>query len=321
MRKNLLNHQNFKKQLKTRCIFLILFVLLVLNTGCGQTQTPAAAPAEPDTETLEPDEVGSEPEVQPEVPLEPLPPENSEDVPIFGYGDLKGVYALALSDPNTIHPEIYTQLSLSGGRLVKITYGGIQPPGAKDNAMDISSNFEQRYGAVYKLASGSIPENESVTLMTDTFVSQRNFYSLIGIGTASEDRTIQNLVEADKKLPLKNFWQLYDVEGGSKIWLAQFEPENGRALASVILEHKGQRWYADFPAQYFKELDLYSWRVDDGGEIDPESFIVGWFAEREEIPELALYWRGVEGASLYWLKGRNGQFLKYNEAFRYWGAY
>jgi hypothetical protein len=303
---------------------LLLAGMMVFISGCGQSQTPEP----PESPVTEPPADTTQTEA-PQA-IEKLPDFDPADKPIFGYGDLKGMYAIALSDPKTIQPQKYTSLALPNGEITGIRYEGIQPPGSKDNAMDISSNFEQRYGAVYRLSSGKIKENDSITFMTETFVAQHQFYTLTSINKASEDKQIRGAVELDKGLKLKAFWHLYDVEGGSKVWLAQFEPNAGAALASLIFEHKGKRWYADFPAQHFAELDLYSWRVDDGGEILPESFIVGWIADREEVPELALYWRGAEGELLYWLKGKNskavpdgqdGQLEKGNEAFRYWAAY
>jgi hypothetical protein len=298
-------------------LMILLIALLMTATGCQKPDTPSE-PVEP-----LPPEVVEEPsaEVVPEVP-EVQPVHDPKDNPQFGYGDEQGIFALLLSDPKTLTPESYVHLSLPGGEVTEIKYEGIQPPGPNDTVMDISSNFKQRYGAVYRLATGKIPENDSVTLMTAPFVSARTFHRLTIVGTPSTDQALLKRIEADKKMVMKHFWHLVDAENGAGIYLAQFEPQADQAMLTLVLrDPEDALWYAYFPANYVKELDLYSWRVDDGGEVHPENFIVGWLADFGATPELALYWRGAEGEVLYWFRGDNGGLIKSLEGYRYWGAY
>ena len=297
--------------------FLIMASLLLL-TSCAK---PAQAPAAPEPEVTEPPAAETPTEVPSDPAQTPLIHDNA-DTPKFGYGDLQGIYAILLADPKTIKTEAYQYISLSGGTLTRVDFEGIQPPGPNDNVMDISSNFKQRPGAVYRLSTGKIPENDSVTFMTENFVSQRNFYTLTKVGTISTDTPLRQRIEAERKLVSKFFWHLYDLGDNAGIYLIQFEPLGDQVLLSLVLRDKADNlWYAYFPATYLPDFNLYSWRVDDGGEIHPENFIVGWAADFSAAPELALYWRGAEGELLYWLRGNNGALEKGFEGYRYWGAY
>ncbi|SCZ81935.1 hypothetical protein [Acidaminobacter hydrogenoformans] len=316
-------HQNDKRRSSSPLIptlLILLTVLLITVSGCQKPEAPAV-PEEPVPVSEGEGGPSAEKEEEPETP-EAQPVHDPMDNPQFGYGDQQGIFALMLSDPKTLQPEVYTHLSLPDGTTAKISYEGIQPPGPNDNLMDISANFKQRYGAVYRLNAGKIPENDSVTLMTDAFVSARTFHALTKVGESSSDQALRQRIEADRKLTVKNLWHLYDAENSAAIYLAQFEPQGNQAMLTLILvDPAGALWYAYFPANYIKELDLYSWRVDDGGEIHPENFIVGWLADFGKRPELALYWRGAEGELLHWLTGENGGLTKSREGYRYWGAY
>lgn len=301
-------------------LLILLIALLLTLAGCQRPETPVK-PVEPVPPVVE---EGPSAEVVPEAPDVPAVQlvHDAKDNPQFGYGDEQGIFALMLSDPKTLRPEDYTHLSLPGGEVTEIKYEGIQPPGPNDNVMDISSNFKQRYGAVYRLASGKIPENDSVTLMTTPFVSARTFHNLTKVGAESSDQALRQRIEVEKKMVIRHFWHLYDAENTAAIYLAQFEPQADQAMLTLVLrDPEDQLWYAYFPADYVKELDLYSWRVDDAGEVHPENFIVGWLADFGTTPELALYWRGAEGAVLYWFRGDNGGLIKSHEGYRYWGAY
>lgn len=302
------------------CSLMMLSLLFLLSaTACQRTGTDDPPQGTETPQAQEMPEPEESPEISEATTLQPV--HEVVDTPLFGYGDLKGIYGILLSDPKTVQPRNFTMLALPDGGLTGITFDGIQPPGPNDNRMDISSNFEQSYGAVYRLSSGKIPENDSVTFMTARFAELRTFRGLTKVVAVSESASLIEAVQTEKGLNIRSLWHLYDIEGGSAIYLAKFEPKNNQGLLSLILVHNGSRWYGDFPAHYVPELNLYSWRVDDGGEILPENFIVGWMAEFGNQPELALYWRGAEGELLYWLRGENGQLIKANEAFRYWGAY
>ena len=88
------------------------------------------------------------------------------------------------------------------------------------------------------------------------------------------------------------------------------------ALASVVVRDGARLLFADFPAKFRGEGEDI-WRVDDGGELDPQYIRVVFLLRRGASIVLGIDWAGTEGNDLSVFVSDVDRFTKAIEDYWY----
>ncbi len=95
---------------------------------------------------------------------------------------------------------------------------------------------------------------------------------------------------------MKDAWGLGRLAPDREFFLVLFERKDDTALFSIVMARPSKLVFLDFPGSYKDEGSV--WRVDDGGEVDPQFFDMVLAFESGQGVEFMYSWRGAEGDSI-----------------------
>ena len=255
-----------------------------------------------------------------------------DDVPMgFGFADEKGGRLLVSyykdeDDEYAVGPEEYTLAIGPYGELVNIKYVGWQEESEESNYREVSDNFDNLAGYVYRTSGGRLRANRTYVVTTEgPFID-----SLIKLNPPHPDpddpylnteALMMGLKTEDYIATLKKrkvqWAELLSVTGeGGQIGLTLFKRKGDNMLFSIVYLDGPEALFWDCEAEY----DEYStWRVDMGDE--PGDFRPLFLARLGGRLVLLLTWGAPEGEGIVMLCEDEGKFTEREDGYyysRYW---
>lgn len=232
----------------------------------------------------------------------------------FGFTNKTG-NLIILQDPldENLNINLINKAIGESGNILSVRFLKKQERNENDNGRQTSYNFENTDGYIYEVVEGKAKDNETYYLVNDKEFNTKSVVETI-VGNYQEiDDAARQEVERAKNRRIADSWELAKVGTEINIYLVLFERQNDDMLASIVMKTPSNIVYRDYPAKYDEGS---TWRVDDGGEIDPELFSVLFAARIETGILLGLTWMGAEGESAFLLK-ENGKELEELEIISY----
>ena len=213
----------------------------------------------------------------------------------FAFPNEQGTRLLATAD--IAKPDVLRIALCSGGQQVPVQFERRQPEGADSTGRQTPRNFANTAGAVFRI-SGKVSADATCVLADESFVREA---TALPLKRPADDARCPKArypdFQADKGRPVVGCWPIAESTAGARIALIEFERRLTDALASLVVMDGDRRIYVDYPAQ-FKSPGEDLWRVDDGGEINPEGFKVVFLLKRGSSYLFAVDWGGAEGSAL-----------------------
>ncbi|WP_148316067.1 hypothetical protein [Aneurinibacillus aneurinilyticus] len=128
------------------------------------------------------------------------------------------------------------------------------------------------------------------------------------------DKTIRKVTEFKKRKVIKQ-GLIGEISPGVQIGLVEFERTEKNVLASIVMTTPNGLVFKDFPATYVD--GVWSWRADDGGEIEPRLFNILFVTKSKTGYTLGLEWIGAERNNLSVLQQNGNTFYSINQSGRY----
>lgn len=237
------------------------------------------------------------------------------DAMTFAYVDKTGKHLLAFDLNPSNRPKRFTKVICSPGNVRGVKYVKYQKEGKQSNHRNAANNITQDAGAWFDVVNGKLKENESCLLIEKDAFQGHTFlpYKPVKQGRFS-DKTIRKVTEFKKRKVIKQ-GLIGKISPGVQIGLVEFERTGKNVLASIVMTTPNGLVFEDFPATYVD--GVWSWRADDGGEIDPQLFNILFVTKSKTGYTLGLEWIGAEGNHLSVLQQNGNTFYSINESGRY----
>lgn len=196
-----------------------------------------------------------------------------------------------------------------------LKYVKYQKEGKQSNQRNVASNITQDAGAWFDVVNGKFKENESCLLIEKDAFQGHTFlpYKPVEQGKFS-DKRIRKVTEFKKRKVIKQ-GLIGEISPCVQIGLVEFERTGKNVLASIVMTTPNGLVFKDFPATYVD--GVWTWSVDDGGEIDPQMFNILFVTKSKTGYTLGLEWIDVEGSTLRVLQQNGNTFYSINESGRY----
>lgn len=230
----------------------------------------------------------------------------------FAFSDPAGKQLLGLTTDSVTSPNAFTQAITTAQKVVPIAFKTSKPATANDNGRQTSYNFANSGGNLYEV-SGTVDPEQTTVLCTQSFLAARKMIPLQKV-THTLSSSDKDRITAAKKRNIKRYFSLGKLDNTRSVGLVEFDRKKDSALVSLVVITPSQIMYRDFPALY---NETSTWRVDDGGEFDMESFHLLAVFDRQGTLELVTEWIGAEGYALEYLMQSDKQLIVKKEASRY----
>ena len=240
--------------------------------------------------------------------------QTKHDYIAFGYANQEGSSVLALTELKESNVEEFTKGIGDNGKWLDLAYEGVQESTDMDNNRDTPYNFDDAGGFKFEAKNGHLDEWNTVLMVSDAFFVEHELLLPKAKKSGKLTREQQDLIEAQKsrkvvKSELCNSYELGDL------FFVEFAKEGDSLLVSLLWIGKDKHIVClDFPAV---ADEISSWRVDDGGIFDFESYQTLAVIKGPQGIELFTDWMGAEGSSIEYLIESEGVFRPIKNAYRY----
>ena len=220
------------------------------------------------------------------------PPE-STSLGAFALPDSSGSRVISLSPAGD--PSRLRHLITRDGRILQAQFANTQRYSGGGTGRGLTQTFQYMHGAVFRLVGGTVARDETCFLAADSLLLGRKIVPLQRDRRAMSrtDRAVA-MAERMKGRRLTNAWRIAHA-GDVTILLLVFETRAKSHLLSLALWDSSMIRLVDYPAEESEDDSSSVWRVDDGGEVDPNAFDVEFVLAGRDDGSFALSWGGAEG--------------------------
>ena len=295
----------------------ILILLTLLSTAaicnmCGvniTTNTTTAAATKSDSnETV----VESTKETTAAETTEEITTESSQNIELIDNSKLIAVFAIA-NDPGDKLITFYSDADEAGlkeineaigedGEFYTIDYVKKQESNDQDSFRVVADNFDNMEGYIYDVIGENLVPNNTYYLCKSEVINKENLLATVSSGIEDLDEETKLQIENIKARSVQEGWIIDRYSEGTQILIVVFEPEGDDMLMSIVLKKDSDLKFIDYPATF---KNYSAWRVDDGGEIDPNLFSILFTAQTTEGLLITVSWIGAEGHSIFFLLEKN----------------
>lgn len=262
-------------------LFLAVHALLVLfGLSCLNSPVRAAAPAE-----------------------EPIR---------FGFFDRGGNRLLSLGPVDAAFDWTEPQVVFATNQRRSAIYDMLQQKSPGSSNRHTAGNFDRLSGHRLTIA-GTGPANQSALLVSNAFFADRRLPELAEPAAGADDNDRRRM-ETLRQRPLQQIWPLLQTANGVRLHLVLFQPIGDQVLASLALVLPDRILWRDFPASY---NPISTWRVDDGGRIEPQQFRILYLGQKQQQWEIAYEFIGAEGSLLEFIREQPLGFEAVSRTSRY----
>jgi len=230
----------------------------------------------------------------------------------FAYADSTGTGLLGFDQA---HPKQYTQAIAAPGKSNPIQYVKHQKLSEKSNGRNNMYNFDHDEGEIYKVLKGKVSQDEAVVLATKDAFKGHTFLAYRPVPVKGLDKKTVQAIEKAKNRKVRKHWKIGEVSSEVQVGVIEFERVKGKKpLASFVLVTKKGLVFEDYVGN---DGDYSTWRVDDGGEMDPDLFRVIFVTRSESGYSVGLEWIGFESNALDVMQQEGKKFRHVVEGSRY----
>ena len=234
----------------------------------------------------------------------------------FGFADSSGRFLLA-SEINQLSRNSY-YVVISSGKIFKLDFIEYKEEKTESTGRQTAGNFNNSGGFIFKSPYIKLNPDKTYLIADSDYLSQHARLSIEPVPYISLNSDNSEQIEKAKGKLIKSGWQIGKTDDGVVLAMVLFQPENDTALASLVLMKNGLSVFEDYPGDLRKENSV--WRVDDGGEFNPQSINVIALFHSPDGFEIARTWAGEEGENSVFLVQEGNVFKPVIKYYRYWVA-
>ena len=235
----------------------------------------------------------------------------------FGFSNEEGTALKLVNDPTAKDPQKFVHtINNIDGSVTSISYEGKDTGTVNDTHRQTPYNFKDSPGHRYSV-NGAVDPWKGAVLMTAGFVRDCEWGNVINdmkpVLTDEKIEQIESIKtdwEFDSYEPIAIYDNLYDA------YFVNFKPRGDSVMVSLLFTSPyGGMTFLDFPANY---NEISTWRVDDGGVFDYDSFTILACLIRNGTLEIITSWAGAEGCSMnYYYSDGTGHFVPLKRGYLY----
>lgn len=233
----------------------------------------------------------------------------------FGFADEEGKHIL-VTGMEEGQDEVLASLNQAignYGQVLNISFVKWQPGSDESNGREMSNNFANLSGYLFKVENGSAAPDASYYL-----ADAKDFHSksLLEVKPAHPETSAAQTVQEDvqkaittaKKREIQYIGKVADLQSVGELYAVQFVRQEQDMLFSLVLREGDSLAFMDYPAVIGNGNEYSVWRVDDGGEITADMFSVLFAARKSDGILLGINWWGPEGVNTFFLDQQGSGF-------------
>ena len=236
---------------------------------------------------------------------------------MFGYLDAAGSRILA-ADPEGKQQtprEQFIQAVIAPGELADIRFTKHQARSDQDSGRQIRYNFDHDEGDLFRLSSPVTPADPDtgvVLAQKDAFAGHDFLQVEHAEGSLPKEAAAR--IKQAKGRNIHSQGLIGQIAPDVQLGIVQYDKDGGKPLASLVLITPDTLLFRDFEGT---DDPGSTWRVDDGGQMDPQLFHVLFVTRSGPGYTLGYEWWGSEGSNLAVLQQDGGAFRVVQEGGRY----
>jgi hypothetical protein len=235
----------------------------------------------------------------------------------FGFVNADGSAVIALD--SVPHPALIRAALCSRARVYRVTYARSQTRQPADNGKQVTANFANAAGDVFRIIVGKARADETCYLSADSGLVASAVPVDAHTGPGCDAARLRHASEV-KHRPVLHCWPLGSATPNVEMLALQFAVIDTSALASVVVADHDELFFHDLPATY-RGPAADVWRVEDNGTFLPDAFGIPFFCRLRGTYVMALTWAGAEGEDSYLLVADSAHTLRtVTQSYRYWGG-
>lgn len=193
--------------------------------------------------------------------------------------------------------------------LLSVSYDTWQEGDDAGSRRDTSYNFAHLTGDLFTVSSGTAQPNATYYLFSTEEVPLNSLLEVALDGQPVVDENLRDRLESQKNLGIRQLWHLAGIGEDADLYLVLFQPEGNKHLFSFVLTQGQREVVLDYPATVEDPSSV--WRVDDQGEVNPETFSFLFAARTTGQGMLvAMEWYGSEGMNVLFLQGTEDRLIE-----------
>ncbi len=234
-------------------------------------------------------------------------PATSDRYGAFAFPNAAGTELLIPHD--LPHPERLHTALCGGGRKVAVRFVRRQTT-RQDHARDWPEEFAQLEGAIFSVVNQRLDRRSTCFIAEDALLTGAE---LLRVNTSAKPASCtaddQRRIAALRPRGIASCWRIASAPPPNLVAAVEYTRSGRDALASVIVlpaASSAQRTRGggaggvmiDFPAEFKADGDDL-WRVEDGGHLSPDGFLVPFLIRQAKTLIIPLAWSAAEGVSLH----------------------
>ncbi len=231
---------------------------------------------------------------------------------VFGYADGSG-RRLLIVEPIDNAPALTSALC-PGGKPVAVKHVGRKESKPGDTGRDGAANFDHAAGHHYEIAQGSTSPDVTCLLMEPSFLEGRTLLVPESLQNHPASPADRERIAGRRARKVTNAWELVRLDDSARVLLVEFERRGSDCLASLVLLTPARLVFDDHLAEYD---EFGTWRVDDGGVIEPMWFDIPFVYKVGSEYGIGVAWTGAEGINLRMIESAGEAFTVRAEGYRY----
>ena len=234
----------------------------------------------------------------------------------FGFSDSTGSFLLA-DKMNPLSKYSYYTV-ISSGKIFKLDFINEQQEKKESTGRQTAGNFYNSGGFLFKSPYIKLNSDKTYLIADSSYLSDHIRVSIEPVSYMPLAPNNIKQIESVKRKRVKSSWQIGKTDDGVTIALVLFQPGKDTALACLVLMKNDLSVFEDYPGNLKDEYSV--WRVDDGGEFDPQAVNVIALFYSSDGYEIARTWAGEEGENSVFLVQKGNFFKPVINYYRYWMA-
>jgi hypothetical protein len=280
----------------------IMIVFVILLSGCARkAEESLVSPAYSETLTAAPSSKQSK----------EVPAQLGENMltNTFGFADNEGKFIVTI-EPPTVNSDSVEEMNKAigdDGQVLFIKYVKHQLKTDQDNGRQTANNFNHVEGDLFEVVEGTASPDGSYYLVNDRMFNIQSLLKIRPVEPQDPPALIKDEIMKARNRTIDHSWLIAEVGEESQIFLVQYERQEDRMLACLVVK-AGDKWiFMDYPANYD---EISTWRVDDQGEISPDMFSFLFAARSASGIILGVKWMGAEGEDINVIKQSASRFVE-----------
>ncbi|MEK3904043.1 hypothetical protein [Paenibacillus sp. FSL R7-0179] len=309
---------------------LILTAAIVISlTGCARTNSKdaassAAASAGPSAGSPSPAAQPTDsppsavPSASPSATASPAPAaflDPAKLQPVFGFASETGSHIIVTREEEGAGEQMKSLNTAigNGGQVLAVKLEKWQTGNENNNGRELANNIPNMSGYLFKVEGDAAKRDETYVLVDSAVFPQAALLELQPADPAgpqlAADDPLRKSIAAAKGRKIQSAWKLAGLGPDRQLYLVQFVRQDKDMLFSLVLEEDGKLSFKDYPAK-ITDNEYSVWRVDDGGEVNPQMFSLLLAAHSADGLLLGLNWWGAEGVNSFFLKQEGNGFTE-----------